>query len=1079
MDKPLEFIKENQGKLELNEEVLKIIENSYNPRLLLFYGATRQGKSTTLNQIIRGNIDTWTYINKEPFESQTGQKSITSGCHIFGPIKCSEIKKRHNIEVKLNDDFDIFFCDTEGLFSLNGISRKMIPGILTLLQVCTLSVIMIKDVPNTNTISQISAEIQFSKIMQQINKELQSPLVALYISSYQVDTVKYDDFETCKEIYEDERDQTIDLIMKNMNEKYKNLKITKRDFKVIPGGPYESNYDKEPDHNNLKARLYWYSINEIAKAFIIYANKTKSYEVKTLISLIRIVFNIFKNFTDLPEDLDLKDVLIHYITKSFEDYSNEQFNKINEEIEKDLKNNYNNYYQMLLDNNAAKNKLNQCIEENKIEIYQTLIPDKIKNFMENAILKLRQSIENQFEIEFTNKNKLISSNDYINKYIHEIIEEINKANFQEDINMNIVKNYTSIWNTIEKENEGLFKYFIEKKPTNIENMKKNFNNTIEKIINNLISQKKVWKTFFDEKKVEIKEEINNQYTELFKKVQYQEDFDKLIKNSNKLSEEITNKFNKKYFSNLEESKKNEIIKWINEKCEIEYNKLKQENMKKPKWENIYKNINKIILERVEHYIQNIFNGKYFRNDINPNLGSYEVLSKEILKDIYQNQEFPPDKQKEIDIMINKNIVNAVNLFNKKREELPYFEDILINKEKLCNQIADNKINELLKKFIYAEDKIIFNEDNFYSLLKLDKTINLNIPQNNAEFDNMIRKVSKNKSEEYNNILVPKKPKWNRVKENIKLKIEDVCEKFIKNIFKNKSYKQDIKYDIKNLDKEINSLNLLNGIEEKKQKEIIKLIDQKKEETKNQIINLSNNLLNWPEIKNNQINKGKEIMNQKIESNLGTKDLNQIIGILLNEVKNYPRYCDLLKTNEHFNQVFNELRPIAEQLGKNYINKKNKEEKEMREKLENEKKIKELLEKAKREEQKRIQLEKEIEERKRQEEKRKKEEEERRKREEEERRRQEEERRRQEEERIRREQERIRREEEEKRRAQYFPGTNYGGCSIVDGLKSIGADSSYNYRCSIAARNGIGGYVGSPAQNTHMLNLLKSGNLLRP
>jgi DNA-binding phage protein len=253
--------------------------------------------------------------------------------------------------------------------------------------------------------------------------------------------------------------------MKNMNEKYKNLKITKRDFKVIPGGPYESNYDKEPDHNNLDARLYWYSINEIAKAFIIYANKTKSYEVKTLISLIRIVFNIFKNFTDLPEDLDLKDVLIHYITKSFEDYSNEQFNKINEEIEKDLKNNYNNYYQMLLDNNAAKNKLNQCIEENKIEIYQTLIPDKIKNFMENAILKLRQSIENQFEIEFTNKNKLISSNDYINKYIHEIIEEINKANFQEDINMNIVKNYTSIWNTIEKENEGLFKYFIEKKPT--------------------------------------------------------------------------------------------------------------------------------------------------------------------------------------------------------------------------------------------------------------------------------------------------------------------------------------------------------------------------------------------------------------------------------------------------------------------------------------------------------------------------------------------------------------------------------------------------------------------------------------
>ena len=50
---------------------------------------------------------------------------------------------------------------------------------------------------------------------------------------------------------------------------------------------------------------------------------------------------------------------------------------------------------------------------------------------------------------------------------------------------------------------------------------------------------------------------------------------------------------------------------------------------------------------------------------------------------------------------------------------------------------------------------------------------------------------------------------------------------------------------------------------------------------------------------------------------------------------------------------------------------------------------------------------------------------------------------------------------------------------MDGLKSIGANSTYNYRCLIAAKNGIVGYGGSPEQNTHMLNLLKNGNLLRP
>ena len=101
MEKPLPFLIERQGNLELNEEVLKIISKSINPRLLLFYGQTRQGKSTTLNQLIRGNIDTWKYMNKSPFKSQTSQQSLTEGCDIFGPIKSSEINRRHQTNRKI------------------------------------------------------------------------------------------------------------------------------------------------------------------------------------------------------------------------------------------------------------------------------------------------------------------------------------------------------------------------------------------------------------------------------------------------------------------------------------------------------------------------------------------------------------------------------------------------------------------------------------------------------------------------------------------------------------------------------------------------------------------------------------------------------------------------------------------------------------------------------------------------------------------------------------------------------------------------------------------------------------------
>jgi hypothetical protein len=62
---------------------------------------------------------------------------------------------------------------------------------------------------------------------------------------------------------------------------------------------------------------------------------------------------------------------------------------------------------------------------------------------------------------------------------------------------------------------------------------------------------------------------------------------------------------------------------------------------------------------------------------------------------------------------------------------------------------------------------------------------------------------------------------------------------------------------------------------------------------------------------------------------------------------------------------------------------------------------------------------------------------------------------------------------------YFPPTPYKDYSIVDGLKAIGADNSYDYREKIAEKNGIESYMGTPQQNTEMLNLLKEGKLLKP
>ena len=64
-------------------------------------------------------------------------------------------------------------------------------------------------------------------------------------------------------------------------------------------------------------------------------------------------------------------------------------------------------------------------------------------------------------------------------------------------------------------------------------------------------------------------------------------------------------------------------------------------------------------------------------------------------------------------------------------------------------------------------------------------------------------------------------------------------------------------------------------------------------------------------------------------------------------------------------------------------------------------------------------------------------------------------------------------------SKYFKKYTGKSVSIVDALKSIGVNSTFAYRKQIAKANGIKSYLGTPSQNTNLLNLLKNGKLLKP
>lgn len=61
---------------------------------------------------------------------------------------------------------------------------------------------------------------------------------------------------------------------------------------------------------------------------------------------------------------------------------------------------------------------------------------------------------------------------------------------------------------------------------------------------------------------------------------------------------------------------------------------------------------------------------------------------------------------------------------------------------------------------------------------------------------------------------------------------------------------------------------------------------------------------------------------------------------------------------------------------------------------------------------------------------------------------------------------------------YYPKYKGNSGSIVDALKSLGINTSMSNRKKIASFNGIKNYSGKTAQNTKMLNLLKSGKLIK-
>lgn len=154
-----------------------------------------------------------------------------------------------------------------------------------------------------------------------------------------------------------------------------------KDFDVIPGGPYDNNCNKEPDHEDINAQLYWWSINLLMeKLFYIPRRKINS---KEIINMIKFLFEIFQGVESLNDDyiFNLEEFLKEYLTQKFENYSKKKFDEKLDKIKNDIKTNFIEYLGIINDSEKAKKSLNECFDQN-IELYKRLIKDKVESFID-------------------------------------------------------------------------------------------------------------------------------------------------------------------------------------------------------------------------------------------------------------------------------------------------------------------------------------------------------------------------------------------------------------------------------------------------------------------------------------------------------------------------------------------------------------------------------------------------------------------------------------------------------------------------------------------------------------------------
>ena len=425
----------------------------------------------------------------------------------------------------------------------------------------------------------------------------------------------------------------------------------------------------------------------------------------------------------------------------------EELNKYNENINKEIINEFNNTcLEMQFEENDIK-KYDEILKNNLKQEYKKLTQENINLLKDKYNFELNKEIDNLIQ----NKEKILNMN-YIS-FINELIQI--KYKLDSSIPDFFLKQQISFEKIIEVIKKYIEEFFVKNK------------NSVEQKINNLISQK----NFLEEKNKKILDEYTKDKNDFKNTVNKYNDM--LIENKLKMKtmEEKIKNFEKekrilkeKYIINSEE--KNKELNELNNKLSLEINKLKIE-LKTKEEEILLINLNKeqdlaLSVQKINFLENEINEWKKRYNSENKELSEIKTEKIHLIANI--------DKLK-VEIKNLKNKINSYEINNENNPDKNMNMTITGKGFYSSNSIGGRGTSKVLVELMTGQNSIkdFLDEikNNTEKILDMNKNILNNIQQEN------IKKQIKNENEEIinnktnkNNFNTDKKIKKNDMNDNI-------------------------------------------------------------------------------------------------------------------------------------------------------------------------------------------------------------------------------------------------------------------------------------------------------------------------